>query len=142
MATSRPLRPDSGSLRLRGHVAGVRGFAPVSAFLVRAGDERAVPFCVLLEQIRLAALRAGPRDRTVPCRELAGRIVHAAVEALAEAGLALGEPAAAVGADDALQRDGPGGLAGRIIRAGEEPAETAALYHHRLAECRPHLVLR
>src|SRR5437899_12328177 len=127
MATSRPLRPDSGSLRLRGHVAGVRGFAPVSAFLVRAGDERAVPLRVPLEQIRLAALRAGTRDRTVPCRELAGRIVHAAVEALAEAGLALGEPAAAVGAGDSLQPAGPAGVPRRIIRARRHPAQTARL---------------
>src|SRR3989442_15339043 len=115
MATSRAQRPDSGSLRLRGHVAGVRGFAPVPAFLVRAGDERAVPLRVPLEQIRLAALRAGTRDRTGPCRELASRIVHAAVETPAQAGLALGEPAAPVGASDAPQRDWPGGLASPVI---------------------------
>src|SRR5438445_546923 len=86
---------NSGSLRLRGDGAGVRSFAPVPACLVRAGDERAVPLRVLLEQVRLAALRAGAGDRTVPGGELAGRVVHAAVEALAQAGLALGEPGAA-----------------------------------------------
>src|SRR5437870_3894233 len=133
---------NSGSLRLRGDGAGVRSFAPVPACLVRAGDERAVPLRVLLEQVRLAALRAGAGDRTVPGGELAGRVVHAAVEALAESGLALGEPAAAIGADDALQGDGPGGLAGRIVRAGEEPAEAAALVQHRLAARGAHLVGR
>src|SRR5207244_4418482 len=105
----------------------------ISAFLVRAGDIRALFLAVLREQVRLPALRARTGNGPVPRRELAVRIVHAAPEALAEAALALRQPAATVGADDALQRNGPRRLAGRIVAAGEEPAEPAAFVDHRLA---------
>src|SRR2546423_1022723 len=98
----------SGSLCLDGWVRPrLGGFAPVPACLVGTGDECAVALRVLLEQVRLPALRAGPWNGPVPRRELAVRVVHAAEEALSEARLALGEPAAAVGADHALQRDRP-----------------------------------
>src|SRR5438128_2521836 len=127
-------RSSSGSLCLDGWVRPrLRGFAPVPALLVGTGDERAVALRVLLEQVRLPALRARPWNRPVPRRELAVRVVHAAEEALSEARFALGEAAAAVGADHALQRDRPGRLAGGIVRAREEPAEPTALVHHRLA---------
>src|SRR6266446_10050928 len=134
------LRPRSrclGLVRLRprlGH------FPAVPAGLVRTSDERAVALRVLLEQVRLAALRAGARDGPIPGGELAVRVVHAAEEALAEARFALGQAAAAVGADDALERDGPGGLAGRVVRAREETAEPAALVDHRLAASRAGLL--
>src|SRR5438128_1844115 len=127
-------RSSSGSLCLDGWVRPrLRGFAPVPALLVGTGDERAVALRVLLEQVRLPALRARPWNRPVPRRELAVRVVHAAEEALSEARFALGEAAAAVGADHALQRDRPGRLAGGIVRAREESAEPTALVHHRLA---------
>src|SRR5439155_5173190 len=125
---------DSRSLCLDGWVRPrLRGFAPVAALLVGTGDERAVALRVLLEEVRLPALRTWAGNRPVPRRELAVRVVHAAVEVLSEARFALGEPAAAVGTDHALQGDGLGGLASGIVRAREEPAEPAALVQHRLA---------
>src|SRR6266481_3465873 len=127
------LRPHSrclGLARLRprfGH------FPAVPASLVRTSDERAVALRVLLQEVRRPALRAAARDGPIPGGELAVRVVHAAEEALAEARFALGQAAAAVGADDALERDGPGGLAGRVVRAREETADPAPLDHHRAA---------
>src|SRR4051794_21655252 len=130
----------SGRLRLCRLAAGLRRLAPVTAFLVGAGDERAVALRVLLEQVRLPALRAGAGDGPVPGGELAVGVVHAAEEALPETRLALGQAAAVLGADHALESDRPGGLAGRIVGAGEEPAEPAPLVQHRLAAGRAGLV--
>src|SRR5439155_11296965 len=119
-----------------GFAARFGSFAAVPALLVRAGDERAVALRILREQIRLPALRTRPRDRSIPRRELAVRIVHAAEEALSEPALALRQPAAAIRADHTLQGDRPGGLARRIIAAGEEASEAPALVDHRLAASR------
>src|SRR5467141_1400107 len=79
------LRPPSrclGRARLRPRFG---RFPAVPASLVRTSDERAVALRVLLEQVRLRALRAGSRDRSIPGGELAVRVVHAAEEALAKA---------------------------------------------------------
>src|SRR5438477_5785588 len=90
--------------RLRRFAARLGRLAAIPALLVRTGDVRTLALPILLQQIRLAALRARSRDGTVPRRELAVRVVDAAPEALAEAALALGESAAAVGTGDAFER--------------------------------------
>src|SRR5712691_11799710 len=120
--------------RLRRHLLpGLRGLAPVPARLVGAGDVGPLALRVLREEVRLAALRARPRDGPVPRRELAVRVVHAAVERLAEPGAPLGQPAAIIGADHVLEGDGARRLAVRVVAAGEEAAEPPALVDHRLA---------
>src|SRR5438105_2525369 len=133
---------DRRRRRDRHFASRLRRFTPIPAFLVGAGDVIAFALRVFREQVRLSALRARTGDRFVPGGELAVRVVHAAVERLAETRLSFGEAAAAVGADHAFQRDRARRLAGRIVAAGEEPAEPAALVDHRLATGRARLVGR
>src|SRR6266403_1144285 len=80
-----PLRPHSRCLGLDRFRPRFGRFPAVPASLVRTSDERAVALRVLLQQVRLPALRAGARDGPIPGGELAVRVVHAAEEALAEA---------------------------------------------------------
>src|SRR5206468_10993861 len=87
----------------------------------------------LLDQEGGAALRAGLGDRAIPGHEVALglAVVRAAEEHLAAARALLGQIPAAAGARAGhAQRDGAGGLALGVARAGEELAETPALDQH------------
>src|SRR5512142_558762 len=79
----------------RGVLAALGGLAPVSALLVRAGDEGACALRVLVEQVGAAAGGAELVARPIPGDEIALRVRGAPVEAAAAAGALLGDVAAA-----------------------------------------------
>src|SRR6185312_14224429 len=141
-AASCALRGAGGGRRL----AGFRrlGVGGVAAILFEAADAGA-GLGDLLDHELGAALRAGLRQRAIPGDEvtLGLRVVRAAEEHLAAPRALLGQvPAAAfLGAVDP-QRDGAGGLAVRVARAGQELAEPSALDDHGRAAGRADLVGR
>src|SRR5204862_7269743 len=119
---------------------GKRAGGLLEAAAAAVADEDVAALPLAQEQVGVAALRTGLRDRTRGEREVAGGIVDAAIEG-AEPPAPLRNDPAVLGAADAGVFDGLGRLvlAGRIPAAGDVGAEAAVPAHERVAGLGAHL---